>query len=106
MYKYSPLGVEINQLHSLSDNKPVMREISRKEFLELLDHVDANNDCLLDQKELKKALRQLGLHFTAFRAWRARRLSDHDENHYIDGTVERKALIDVLKRWGVVVRDS
>ena len=83
---------------------PIRKRLSMKEFEELLDRVDTNGDGLISQKELEEALRELGLHFTSWKAWRARRHADINKNRYIDGESERRALIDVLReRWGIVV---
>lgn len=78
-----------------------------KEFEELLERVDANMDGAISQKELQEVLRELGLKFTTWRAWRARKKADFNMNRFIDGDFELKALMEVLrKKWGIVVQGS
>ena len=97
---FYPFSKSISQ----ATTKPIRKKISMKEFEELLDRVDTNRDGCVSQKELREALRELGLHFTTWKAWRARRHADANKNRCIDGETERSALIEFLRdRWGIVV---
>ena len=79
---------------------------TREEFDKWLNDVDSNKDGVINQKELHDALKALGLHLATFRAWIARISVDRNHNKVIDidGSVERKLLVDyAAKYWGIIV---
>ncbi|KAK1263016.1 hypothetical protein QJS04_geneDACA021743 [Acorus gramineus] len=77
--------------------------MTEEQFLKWLNDIDTNHDGMISKKELRKALHDLGLHFTRWRAGRAMARGDLNHNHFIDGDKEFEKLIAFAKNhWGIV----
>ncbi|KAF3339478.1 polcalcin Cyn d 7-like protein [Carex littledalei] len=83
------------------------KRMTREEFDKWLDDVDSNKDGMISQKELYAALKVLGLHMKTLKSWIAIKAVDRNRNKVIDGSVERKLLVDyAAKHWGIIVCDN
>ncbi|KAK1315423.1 hypothetical protein QJS10_CPA06g02353 [Acorus calamus] len=77
--------------------------MTEQQFVQWLDDIDTNKDGMISKEELRKALHDLGLHFTRWKAGRGMAHGDLNHNHYIDGHEELEKLIAYAKnRWGIV----
>ncbi|KAK1288712.1 hypothetical protein QJS10_CPB19g01731 [Acorus calamus] len=63
-----------------------------------LDGIDTNKDRKISKEELRKALHDLGLHFTHWRVWHAMARADLNHNHCIDGHKELDVLYEYAKK--------
>jgi Ca2+-binding EF-hand superfamily protein len=96
---------DTNPGHPPPQNHDKFKWMTQEEFEKWLDKVDLNNDGYINHKELRIALKQLGLKHGAWKAWRAMRAVDRNRNNVIDAsTDERKLLIEhAAKHWGIRV---
>jgi len=83
------------------------KRMTPEEFDKWLDDVDSNKDGMISQKELYAALKVLGLHMKTWKSWISIKAVDRNHNKVIDGSVERKLLVDyAAKHWGNIVRNN
>ncbi|KAJ0974965.1 hypothetical protein J5N97_016930 [Dioscorea zingiberensis] len=80
--------------------------MTKTAFREMLKKVDSNGDGQISRKELREALRELGLNYNWFRmwwnAWGAMSHVDLNRNKHVDGDREIELLIDYAqKKWGI-----
>ncbi|KAK1263017.1 hypothetical protein QJS04_geneDACA021740 [Acorus gramineus] len=77
--------------------------MTEQQFMQWLNDIDTNHDGMISKEELHKALHDLGLHFTHWKAGRGMLHGDLNHNRYIDGDEELQKLIAYAKnRWGIV----
>lgn len=82
-----------------------MISMEQREFLDLLERADENNDGRLSKDELRNALKASGLHFTRIRAWVAMRKCDLNQNGVIDGDNEMVKLLNYARQnWNISVK--
>ncbi|CAK9135305.1 unnamed protein product [Ilex paraguariensis] len=69
---------------------------------DLLRRYDTNRDGKLSKEELKAAFRSLGVGFSGWRAGRALRHADANEDGYINEK-EMNELVEYATKWGFTV---
>ncbi|KAF5193951.1 Calmodulin [Thalictrum thalictroides] len=83
--------------HSFQD------EMTEEEFKKWLKQFDVDGDGRISKKELQKALRSLGMHFTAWKSGRGIRVADTNRNGFIDEN-EIKDLVEFAKnKLGIMI---
>ncbi|KAL0908665.1 hypothetical protein M5K25_023170 [Dendrobium thyrsiflorum] len=79
-------------------------QLTVQQFKDWLKSIDRDGDGKISRKELRDALRVLGMNCTRWKAWRALVHADLNHNKHIDGDDEVEELIKYArKRWGIVV---
>lgn len=90
--------------HPSSNIDVVGGKMTEQQFRKWLKTVDVNGDRLISRRELRDALRALGLRCTCWKSWRAMVHADLNRNKHIDGELEIEELIEYAKkRWGILV---
>ncbi|KAL0908666.1 hypothetical protein M5K25_023170 [Dendrobium thyrsiflorum] len=74
------------------------------QFKEWLKSIDQDGDGQISRKELRHALRALGLNCAWWKAWRALVHADLNHNKHIDGDHEVEELIKYAEKrnWGII----
>ncbi|KAH0451409.1 hypothetical protein IEQ34_018708 [Dendrobium chrysotoxum] len=75
------------------------------QFKAWLKSIDTDGDGKISRKELRHALRALGLNCAWWKAWRALEHAELNHNKHIDGDGEVEELIKyaVKRNWGIVI---
>ncbi|KAI0494840.1 hypothetical protein KFK09_024985 [Dendrobium nobile] len=84
---------------------PDDNQLKVEQFKAWLKSIDQNGDGKISRKELRHALRALGLKSPRWKAWRALVHADLNHNKHIDGDDEVEELIKyaVKRNWGIVI---
>lgn len=90
---------ELQVPRSIQDEK-----MTKEQFKAWLKNIDRNGDGGISMDELRAALKGLGMHFAAWKAWRAMVHADRNHDKLIQGDQEVEELIKYAeKHWGIVV---